>query len=201
MLKKFLILSVFVLLGFIIQAQNYWVDSANILTGKIIGSDTIPNYDMKEVKVFPKKKFRNRRHRRKYTRLMHNVRKAYPFAIIARNELKIMNDSMLTIEGEKARKKFIKEYEKQMFRRYESKLRKLTISQGRILLKLVDREIGNTSFELIKEFRGSFSAVFWQGIARLFGSDMKSTYDPLGEDAEIEEIVLLIEYGYISVLK
>lgn len=191
-----------IILGSVIfaKAQNYWSDSVYILSGKIEGTDTILNYDMKEVKVFPEKVYRNKRHKRKYTRLMHNVRKAYPFAIIARTELRIMNDSLQYYEGEKAQKKFIKEYEREMFRRYESKLRKLTISQGRILLKLVDREIGNTSYELVKEYRGTFSAVFWQGIAKLFGTDMKSTYDPQGEDIEIEEIVLLIEYGYLTVL-
>lgn len=195
------ILIFFISIAFSATAQNYWEDSVHILEGKIEGTDTIPSFDMEEVKVFPKKVFRNRRHRRKYTRLMHNVRKAYPFAIIARNELRIMNDSLVYYEGEKAQKKFIKDYEKEMFKRYEGKLRKLTMTQGRILLKLVDREIGNTSYELIKEYRGSFSAFFWQGIARLFGSDMKSSYDALGVDAEIEEIVLLIECGYLPPLK
>lgn len=200
MIKKLIILLFILVSVYSSTGQNYRADSVHILKSKIEGTDTLPNYNMKEVKVFPEKKFRNKRHKRKYTRLMHNVRKAYPFALIARTELRIMNDSLLSIEGEKEQKKFIKEYEKEMFRRYETKLRKLTISQGRILLKLVDREIGNTSYELIKEYRGSFSAVFWQGIARIFGTDMKSAYDPQGEDAEIEEIVLLIEYGYLSVL-
>lgn len=177
------------------DAQNYWVDSVHILTGKIDGTDTLPNINVKEIRVFPKKEFRNRRHYRKYTRLMRNVRKAYPFAIIARNELTLMNDSLRHISGEKARKDFIKDYEKKMFRKYEAKLRKLTFSQGKILIKLVYREIGDTSYELVKEYRGSFSAVFWQGVARLFGSNLKSTYDPYGDDAEIEEVVQMIEAG------
>jgi len=84
-----------------------------------------------------------------------------------------------------------------MFAKYEDDLKKLTMTQGRILLKLVDREIGNTSYNLVKEYRGSISAAFWQGIARLFGSNMKAEYDPKGEDAEIEEIVQLIEAGII----
>lgn len=181
-----------------LNAQSYWDDSVHILSGKIEGSDTIANYDMKEVRVFPKKVYRNKRHRRKYTRLMHNVRKAYPFSLIVRYEIEIMNDSLLNIEDESKHKKFMKRYEKEMFAKYDSKLRKLTVSQGRILLKLVDREVGNTSYQLVKDYRGGFSAVFWQGIARLFGSNLKSTYDPLGEDAEIEEIVLLLEYGYLK---
>ncbi len=183
--------------GVIAFGQNYWTDSTFLLSGKIIGTDTLPNYDIKEVKVFPKKVYRNKRHYRKYSKLMRNVKKAYPFAIIARDELVIMNDSLAYLEGDKERRKFIRRYEKEMFRKYEADLRKLTMSQGRVLIKLVYREIGDTSYELVKEYRGSFSAVFWQGIARLFGSDLKSTYDPEGEDAEIEEIVQLIKAGLI----
>lgn len=195
--RKFILLIVLAFVGSIVMAQNYWTDSTFLLSGKIVGSDTLPNYNMKEIDVFPKKVFRNKRHYRKYTRLVRNVKKAYPFALIARDELAIMNDSLSVLEGDKERRKFIKSYEKEMFRKYEAGLRKLTMSQGRVLIKLVYREIGDTSYELVKEYRGSFSAVFWQGVARLFGSDLKSTYDPDGEDAEIEEIVILINAGII----
>lgn len=197
MYKKIFIVIIFILGVFVSNAQNYWVDSVYLLQGRIQGTDTIPNVNVKEVKVFPKKVFKNKRQRRRYTRLMYNVRKAYPFAIIARNELKLMNDSLIFITDEKERKKFIKEYEKQMFWKYETKLRKLTFSQGKILIKLVYREMGNTSYELVKEYRGSFSAVFWQGVARLFGSDLKSTYDPKGEDKDVERIVQMIEAGVL----
>jgi hypothetical protein len=108
-----------------------------------------------------------------------------------------MNDSLSILKTEKERKKFIKHYEKEMFYKYESKLRNLTFSQGRILIKLVFRELGNTSYNLVKEYRGSFSAIFWQGIARLFGSNLKSTYDATGEDADIENIIKMIEAGVI----
>ena len=171
--------------------------NVNILQSIVIGSDTIPNINIKEIPVFPKREFKNRRQYRRYTRLVRNVKKAYPFALIARHELQIMNDSLQHIQGEKERKQYIKTYEKEMFRRYESGLRKLTFSQGRILIKLVYREIGNTSYNLVKEYRGSFSAAFWQGVARIFGSNLKSTYDPYGEDYEIEQIVLMIEAGLI----
>jgi hypothetical protein len=168
-----------------------------LLDAVVIGDDTLPNIKIKEVRVFSRKVFKSNRQKRQFTRLVYNVKKAYPFSIVARNELSIMNDQLKNIQGNRAREKYIKEYQKQMFVRYEDDLRKLTITQGRILLKLVDREIGNTSYDLVKEYRGSFSAAFWQGIARLFGSNMKSEYDPKGEDAEIEEIVLLIEDGLI----
>ncbi len=178
-------------------AQRLANDSSRIIGSVIIGIDTLPHIDIKEVKVYPKRNFSSNRQQRQYTRLMKNVKKAYPFALIARNELQIMNDSLEHIESEKVRKKYIKEYEKEMFSKYEDGLRKLTFSQGKILIKLVYREMGNTSYELVKEYRGDFSATFWQGVARIFGSNLKSTYDPYGEDAEIESIVLMIEDGVI----
>jgi len=178
-------------------SQNNDSNNVNILRSVVIGSDTIPNINIKEIPVFPKREFKNRREYRRYTRLVRNVKKAYPFALIARHELQIMNDSLQHITGDKERRKYIKSYEKDMFRRYESGLRKLTFSQGKILIKLVYREIGNTSYNLVKEYRGSFSAAFWQGVARIFGSNLKSTYDPYGDDYEIEQIVLMIEAGLI----
>jgi hypothetical protein len=181
----------------LLLSQNKEPAEGNVLGSVIIGSDTIPNVNIKEITVFPKRKFKNRREYRRYTRLVRNVKKAYPFALIARHELQIMNDSLQYISGDKERRKFIKSYEKEMFRRYESGLRKLTFSQGRILIKLIYREIGNTSYNFVKEYRGSFSAAFWQGVARIFGSNLKSTYDPQGEDYEIEQIVLMIEAGMI----
>ncbi|MBP5667745.1 MAG: DUF4294 domain-containing protein [Salinivirgaceae bacterium] len=159
----------------------------------IIDGDTLPNVNIKTVTV---RSFKKRRQQIKYNKLMYNVKKAYPFAVAARDELANMNAQLVGVEG-RDRERYIKEYEKQMFKKYEKDLRALTISQGRILLKLVDREIDNTAYELVKEYRGSFSAFFWQGVARLFGENLKSEYDPDEEDIYIEEIVQLIEAGII----
>ncbi len=177
--------------------QNYWSDTVNVLKGRIVGTDTMPNIDIKEIKVFPKKTFKNNRERRQYTRLIYNVKKAYPFAIIARNEFKKVNDTLKFIKTEKEQKEFLKNYEKQLFKQYEDDLQKLTFTQGRIMLKLVYREINITAFSVIKDYRGSVSAVFWQGIARIFKSNLKSIYDPYGEDADIEQIIQMIEAGVI----
>ena len=155
--------------------------------------DTIPNVNIKTVTV---RRFSKRRQQIKYDKLVRNVKKAYPFAVAARDELANMNAQLVGVEG-RDRERYIKEYEKQMFKKYEKDLRALTISQGRILLKLVDREIDNTAYELVKEYRGSFSAFFWQGVARLFGENLKSEYDPDEEDIYIKEIVQLIEAGII----
>ena len=93
------------------------------------------------------------------------------------------------------RDKYIKESEKKLFDEFEKPLKHLTITQGRILIKLIDRETGNTSYQLIKTLKGNFSAFLWQGIARLFGSSLKSEYDAEGDDKAIEAIVNAIDAG------
>jgi hypothetical protein len=116
---------------------------------------------------------------------------------MAKNKLDKMEKEFLELETEKERKKYIKTIEKQLMDEFGNELKKLTITQGRLLLKLIDRETGSTSYILLQELRGNFSAVFWQAIARLFGSNLKSEYDPQGEDRIIERIVLLIEHDQI----
>lgn len=160
----------------------------------VVDGDTMPVINIETVTI---RHFQNKRKQIKYDKLMRNVKKAYPYAVAARDELNNMNAHLVGVTDPQQREAYIKAYEKQMFRRYEKELRALTISQGRILLKLVDREINNTAFNLIQEYRGDFSAYFWQGVARIFGDNLKSEYDPDEEDMYIEEIVQLIEAGLI----
>ena len=160
----------------------------------VVDGDTMPVINIDTVTI---RHFQNKRKQIKYDKLMRNVKKAYPYAVAARDELNNMNAHLVGVTDPQQREAYIKAYEKQMFRRYEKELRALTISQGRILLKLVDREINNTAFNLIQEYRGDFSAYFWQGVARIFGDNLKSEYDPDEEDMYIEEIVQLIEAGLI----
>jgi hypothetical protein len=137
---------------------------------------------------------------KKYLKLRRDVLRAYPYARLAANQLKIINDSLARIPSERAQKKYIKETEKQMKEKFEKDLRKLTYTQGRILIKLVDRETGNTSYALVKDLRGGLQAFFWQSLARFFGANLKSEYDPEGEDRMIENIVRAIERGEIKVV-
>ena len=193
-LKRTILCVLLLSAGLAVRAQN--ANSEPVALPFFIddNGDTIPNVNIKTVTV---RRFSKRRQQIKYDKLVRNVKKAYPFAVAARDELANMNSQLVGVEGKRERERYIKEYEKQMFKKYEKDLRALTISQGRILLKLVDREINNTAYELVKEYRGSFSAFFWQGVARLFGENLKSEYDPELEDIYIEEIVQLIEAGII----
>ena len=159
----------------------------------IIDGDTIWVAELDEVYIFPTKKFKNRWEYWRYTRLIYNIKQAYPWAKLAGEKLAKMEAEMLKLKTEKEQKEYIKSIEKELLDEYTDDLKKLTITQGRILIKLVDRETGDTSYELVRELRGQFSAIFWQALARLFGSNLKSEYDPGEEDRLIEEIVLLIE--------
>lgn len=168
-----------------------------IRRGRIIDGDTIPHVRLPEVRVRARWKFKSKRAFKQYTRLIYNVKKVLPYARIARERLALIQDSLAKIEDSKLRKKYIKESEDKLFKEFEKPLRKLTISQGRILIKLIDRETGDTSYELIKLLKGRFSAFLWQGVARLFGSSLKSEYDALGNDKAIEYIIEMIDDGVI----
>lgn len=164
----------------------------------IVDGDTIPNVAIEEVVVFPKLVFKTRRQSRRYRKLVRDVRKAYPYAKYAKLTLDRMEEEYAKLESEKEKKKYIKLVEKELMKEFGDELKKLTITQGRILLKLIDRETGDTSYELLKELRGGFSAVFWQTIARIFGSDLKAQYDPKGDDFLTERVVRMIETGQIK---
>lgn len=174
------------------KTGNIYIARAIILDG-----DTIWVADLDEVYIFPTKRFKNRRERRRYTRLIHNVKKAYPWARMAGRKLAEVEIHMATLETEKQQKEYIRVVEKELLGDYKDDLKKLTVTQGRILIKLIDRETGDTSYELVKELRGNLSAALWQALARLFGSNLKSKYDAGGEDRLIEEIIILIENGQL----
>jgi hypothetical protein len=125
------------------------------------------------------------------------VVKVYPYAKVAGQMLEYFDDTLQTFRSENKRKAYLKKVEEELKEEFGGELKKLTIKQGIILVKLIDRETGSTSYDLIKQLRGSFSAFIWQSLARLFGSNLKLEYDPYGEDALIEEIVVQIEAGII----
>jgi hypothetical protein len=102
---------------------------------------------------------------------------------------------MRNLKTEKERKDYMRSVEKDVFAKYEGDMRDMTMTQGRLLIKLIDRETQNTSYTLIKDYRGKFAAAFWQGIARIFGTNLKEEYDPYGDDALIESIIIEIEAG------
>jgi len=128
---------------------------------------------------------------------MKNVKAAYPYARLAGIKLREYEEILSGVESEKEQRRIMKQAEDELQAEFGDDLRNLTISQGKILLKLVYRETGASSYDLVAELRGKFRAFFWQAFARIFGFNLKSGYDPEGEDADIEFIVKMIEAGQL----
>ncbi|MDR1583920.1 MAG: DUF4294 domain-containing protein [Prevotellaceae bacterium] len=139
--------------------------------------------------------WKNKKDYRKFRRMVYNLKKVYPYSQIAKNKMIELDDKYKLANNDKEKKNIIKQLEKELFSEFEAPLKNLTISQGRMLIKLIDRETGRTSFHVLKEFKGGFKAVFWQSVARLFGNDLKTQYDELGDDKILEELVQMCENG------
>jgi hypothetical protein len=127
--------------------------------------------------------------------MVYNLKKVYPYASVVRAKLDQINKELEKIPDDRQRKKYLRQEEKDIFGEYEDDVKDMTITQGRLLIKLIDRETLNTSYDLIRQYRGTFSAAFWQSIARIFGTNLKEEYDPYGKDAIMEIIVHEIESG------
>ena len=168
-----------------------------ITRGIIQDNDTLPIVDLPEVSVYQRKDFEYLYLKRRYRRLIYNVKRAYPYSKIAGYRLKELDEYLATMESEKERKEYINQVEGEIMEQFEQDVKKLTITQGIILVKLIDRETGRTSYEVTKDLKGGLTAFFWQGIARIFGNNLKEEYDPDGRDRIIEDIVLGIEAGFI----
>ena len=164
---------------------------------KIVGQDTLLYQELEEVEIFHFKIFKNKHEVNQNNRLIRNVKIAYPYARLAGEKLKEYEIILSKVETEHERRKILKDLEEEINEKYGDELKKLTISQGKILIKLIDRETGNTSFDLVKDLRGSFLAFFYQSFAKVFGYNLKIEYDPEGEDRNIEIIVRMIESGVI----
>ncbi len=168
-----------------------------IVKGQVVEGDTLAVVELPEVRIYERKDFEYLYLKRRYRRLIRNVKRAYPYARIAAGRLNKLDQDLWGIDSKKERKVYIEQAEKEIMDEFEKEIRQLTITQGIILVKLIDRETGRTSYTVIQELKGRLTAFFWQGIARLFGNNLKTEYDPYGQDRVIEDIVRGIEAGFI----
>lgn len=129
--------------------------------------------------------------------MVKNVKAAYPYAKIAGRKMKEYNTLLVNVKTEDEKHRAMKKIENELRDEFEEDLKDLTITQGRILLKLIDRETGNSSYALIRDLRGSTTASFGQALALLFGNDLKAEYEADGGDKQVEQIVQLLERGAI----
>jgi len=186
---------IFCLLTFAVLAQN--PPSPQYVPGILMGNDTLPHLDLPTVDVFPKKAFKRKSEEQQYWRLVWRVKKVLPYAkeaalLVKKYEMEVSPDA----RG-KDRRVYVRKAEEELMKKYGPAMKKLSVNDGRVLIKLIDRETNKVSYDLIHELKGGVSAVFWQGVARIFGNNLKSKYDPWGEDRQIEQIIQYIEMGII----
>lgn len=160
--------------------------------------DTIPTFELYEVTIYAPRTFSTKRKQKQYDKLTRNVIKMYPISQEIKAILVETYLYMQTLPDDEARQKHIEDVEEGVWEQYYPVMRRCTLAQGKLLIKLIDRECNQTSYELINAFAGRFKATFYQAFAALFGASLKKEYDPTdGEDEMIEEIIYLIENDMI----
>lgn len=158
--------------------------------------DTLPVVNLGLVNISQERTFASQKDQRQWSRLKRDVAKVYPYSKMASRKLKEYNSRMEGLSSSQ-QKKLLKQAEKELLAEYEDDIRGMTMNQGRILIKLIDRETGKTSYTLVESLRGTFQAFFWQSIARIFSANLKTAYNPYQnkEDKQIEDIITSIEDG------
>jgi len=164
---------------------------------KIVNGDTLPAVDLNGVVIFPRGKSENKREAARYDRFVYNIKIVYPYAKLAGIKLVQIKAVLDTLKNERLRKAFLKKSEKELDAQFGDQIRDMTYSQGKILIKLIYRQTGSSTFVIVKDLKGGFNAFIWQTFARLFGYDLKTIYNPKGEDEPIERIVQMIDAGAI----
>ncbi len=169
-----------------------------LLVGAIVvEADTFPMIFLPDFEKTGKLPRRLARKRAAYDKMRYNIYKVYPYAVAAATILKDIDSNLIALDEDKAeRKAYLKTLEKQLNKQFKGELENLTITQGQILVKLINRQTGKNCYSLIRELKGGFSAVIWQSVALLFSNNLKREYDPGGRDKEIEEIVADLEANY-----
>ena len=194
-MKKIIIITAIVFLGFmsfdshaqIFKLPKYYLQSLNVDSLVKHTPDGLILFP--EVIVYPRSTPHNKRQQKKYDKLVANFKKVYPVAIELSRTYRNIDDTLAMFKTEKDRERYLMIREKQIMNYYKPKLTKFTLSQGVLLVKLMDRESGSTAFEVVNELKGSVSAFFWQSFALMFGNSLKSEYDAKGDDKEIEYLV------------
>ena len=159
--------------------------------------DTIPCITLRNIYVYPRLRFKSKKQERYYYKLVRDVKKTLPLAKEINRAVIETYEYLQTLPNDKARTRHIKMVEKGLKEQYTPRMKKLTFAQGKLLIKLVNRECNQSSYQLVKAFMGPFNAGFYQAFAALFGASLKKEYHPDDEDKMIERIVTLVENGQL----
>ena len=163
----------------------------------LVDGDSIQYLEMSPIYVYPEPTFKNKRQQEAYARLVKNVKRVLPIAKEARTMLIETAEYIETLPTKKERDEHLKRVEAAIVKEYKPKMKKLTFSQGKLLIKLIDRECKSTAYESIQAFIGPFRAGVWQAFAWMFGASLKKGYDPNGVDRLTERVVLQVEAGQL----
>ena len=159
--------------------------------------DTVFMETLDPVWIFPKGRRMKDGDWRRYYKLVYNFNKVYPYALVGRKMMAQVDSTIAAdVSRRSERNRYINDVEKELFRLFEKDIRNMTITQGLVLMRLVDRECGMSAFNIIKTYENGFTANFWQLVAKLFSQNLKTRYDPSsGEDAKIEELCKIWDSG------
>jgi hypothetical protein len=182
-----------------VQAQHTSPPSTNgyMVPVCVYQGDTIPSITLKNIYIYPKLRFKNKRQEKYYYKLVRDVKKTLPLAKEIKQIVIETYEFLETLPDEKSKNRHIKLVEKGLKEQYTPKMKKLTFSQGKLLIKLVNRECNQSSYQLVKAFMGPFKAGFYQTFAAVFGASLKKEYQPEDEDKMVERIIILVENGQL----
>lgn len=178
------------------KAEDKTREHLDSLAVQINGKDTLFLAFLHDVYIFPPMRFKSKKQEKFYWRTVRDVKKTLPIAKILNKEM-IKTDQVMSRMSKREQRKFWKQYERVLYDQYENQFRQMTAAQGQMLMKLIDRESGRTSYDVIKYYKGSFVANFWQGIAKMVGNNLKEEYDGNDKDKITERIILLVEAGQL----
>ena len=158
--------------------------------------DTVFHDTLDPVWIFPRGRNMKSGDWRRYYRLVQNFNKVYPYALVGRKMMAQVDSTIAAdVSRRSERNRYISDVEKELFRLFEKDIRSMTVSQGLLMMKLVDRECGMSAYNIIRTYESGFAANFWQFVAKLFSQDLKSRYDPKGDDARTEELCRILDSG------
>ena len=187
-------ITIFVCVAYLSVYADSVVDSVLL---QISNTDTFYLARMADVYVYPPMVFKNKQQERFYWKTVRDVKRTLPLAKEIAKEMQVADQQLAMLPDDKARRKWWRQYEKYLFQKYENNFRRMTASQGQMLMKLMDRESDRTSYEIIKHYRGKASANFWQFVAKLFKNDLKEGYDAADKDRIVERVINLVEAGQL----
>lgn len=196
--KALVVVVAFAVSGFSVYGQSTSGESTlSVVQAIIIGNDTVPYFVLPTYYCYPPLKFKNKKEEQFYWRTVRDVKVVLPYVRHIRRVMEKTNEALMSMPDKASRDAYMKNFEKRIYKENETKFKDLTLNQGKLIIRLLDRETNNTSYELIKAYRGSFSAGFWQVFALVLGADLKTKYGTKEEDAVIERVIVLVEAGQL----